>query len=57
MPRFLMDNEPHLYAYYDEPEMLKDIAQFMVDVYKKQLESIFKIVTPSLVFLRKNWNA
>lgn len=54
MPRFLMDNEPHLYAYYDEPEMLKDIAQFMVDVYKKQLESIFKIVTPSLVFFEED---
>ena len=54
MPRFLMDNEPHLYAYYDEPEMLKDIAQFMVDVYKEQLESIFKIVTPSLVFFEED---
>lgn len=54
MPRFLMDNEPHLYAYYDEPELLKDIAQFMVDVYKEQLNEIFKIVTPSLVFFEED---
>lgn len=54
MPRFLLDNEPHLYAYYDEPDMLKDIAQFMVDVYKEQLGEIFKIITPSLVFFEED---
>ncbi len=53
-PRFLMDNEASLYAYYDYPEMLKDIAQYMVDVYKEQLEEIFKIVTPSLVFFEED---
>ena len=53
-PRFLMDNELSLFAYYDHPEMMKDIAQFMVDVYKEQLEEIFKIVTPSLVFFEED---
>lgn len=53
-PRFLMDNELSLFAYYDYPEMLKDIAQFMVDVYKEQLEKIFRIVTPSLVFFEED---
>ncbi len=53
-PRFLMDNELSLFAYYDYPEMMKDIAQFMVDVYKEQLEKIFQIVTPSLVFFEED---
>ena len=53
-PRFLMDNEPQLYAYYEEPELLHDIAQFQADVYKEQLAKLFKIVTPSLVFFEED---
>jgi len=53
-PRFLLGDEEHLMGYYDYPEMLKDIAQFTVDIYKEQFEKIFKIVTPSLIFFEED---
>ena len=53
-PRFLLDNEEQLYAYYEQPELLKDICQFQTDVYKEQLAKILKILTPSTIFFEED---
>lgn len=53
-PRFLMDNEEQLYAYYEDPDLLHNIAQFQADVYKEQLEKLLKIVVPSVVFFEED---
>lgn len=53
-PRDLFGIEEHLFAYYDYPELLKEIARFQLDVYKEQLDKILKIVTPSLVFFEED---
>ena len=55
-PRDLFGIEDHLYAYYDYPEVLKDIARFQLDVYKEQLDGILKILTPSLVFFEEDFS-
>ena len=55
-PRDLFGIEEHLYAYYDYPEVLKDIARFQLDVYKEQLDGILKILTPSLVFFEEDFS-
>ena len=53
-PRFLLDNEEQLYAYYEDEDLLHDIAQFEADVYKDQLDKILDIVTPSIVFFEED---
>ncbi len=53
-PRFLLDNEEQLYAYYEQPELLKDICQFQADVYREQLAKILQIVTPSTIFFEED---
>ncbi len=53
-PRFLLDNEEHLIAYFDDPDMLKDMARFTVDTYKEHLDGILKIAKPSLVFFEED---
>lgn len=53
-PRFLLDNEEQLYAYYDQPELLHDICQFQADVYKDQLSRLLKIVSPSIIFFEED---
>lgn len=55
-PRDLFGIEDHLYAYYDYPEVLKDIARFQLDVYKEQLDGILNILTPSLVFFEEDFS-
>lgn len=53
-PRDLFGVEDHLIAYYDYPELLKEISSFQVKVYKEQLSRIFDIITPSLVFFEED---
>lgn len=53
-PRDLFGIEDHLMAYYDYPDLLKDISRFQLDVYKQQLEQILEILTPSLVFFEED---
>lgn len=55
-PRDLFGIEEHLVAYYDYPELLKDIARFQLDVYKEQLEGILEITKPSLVFFEEDFS-
>lgn len=53
-PRDLFGIAEHMMAYYDYPELLKDISRFQLDVYKQQLDGILKIVQPSTVFFEED---
>lgn len=52
--RDLMDNEPMLYAWYDYPEMIRDIHRFQLDIYKEQMDKILKIVKPGVLFFEED---
>lgn len=53
-PRTLLGIENHLYAFYDEPELLKEINQFTVDLYKRYLGKIFDIIQPEVLLLEED---
>ncbi len=52
--RDLMDNEPMLYAWYDYPDMIRDIHRFQLDLYKEQMDKILKIVKPGVLFFEED---
>jgi hypothetical protein len=52
--RDLFGVEPHLYAFYDYPEILKDINRFQLDLYKEQMDKILKIITPTVLFFEED---
>lgn len=49
-PRDLLGIEEHLMAYYDYPQLLREINRFQLDVYKEHLDGILNIVQPSTIF-------
>ncbi len=51
IPRDLMGIENHLYAFYDEPELIHDISQFILDVYLKYLTKVTAIIKPEVLLL------
>ena len=53
-PRDLLGVEDHLVAYYDYPEMLQDIGDYVLEFYKEQLSWLFEILTPSLIFFEED---
>jgi len=45
-PRTLFGIEGHLYAFYDEPELMMRINRDLCDFYKRCLEMVFKHIRP-----------
>ncbi len=45
-PRTLFGIENHLFAFYDEPELMKEINSDLTEYYKKILEVIYSVLTP-----------
>ncbi|VBB05763.1 uroporphyrinogen decarboxylase (uro-d) [Lucifera butyrica] len=53
-PRTLLGIEPHLMAFYDYPEMLHDINEFVLKVYMEKLDKILDIISPNVVFFEED---
>lgn len=45
-PRTLFGIENHLYAFYDYPELMKEINQDLCTFYKKVLDVVYSVFTP-----------
>lgn len=54
--RELMGVEEHLVTYLLEPDLIKEINRFQLDVYLKQLDGILKIITPSTMFFEEDYS-
>ena len=48
-PRSLFGIEPHLYAFYDYPELMTEITKDLYDFNMKFLKELFKIIKPDFV--------
>lgn len=48
-PRTLLGIENHLYAFYDEPELLHTINRDLCDFYKRLLPVVYEHVTPAFM--------
>ena len=53
-PRDLFGIEEHMLAFYDEPELLHEINQFIVDTYIHYLDKIFDIIKPEVILLEED---
>lgn len=54
--RDLMGVEEHLVNYMLEPDLIKDINRFQLDVYKRQLDGILKIIRPGTLFFEEDYS-
>lgn len=48
-PRTLLGIEPHLYAFYDEPELLHRICKDLTAYYVRVLDSVFSYFSPDFM--------
>ena len=53
-PRELLGFEPVLYAFYDEPELLHDINDFICKVYKEKAMKVFAFIQPDVVYFNED---
>jgi len=53
-PRMLLGIEEHMMAFYDYPEMLHDINEFVLQVYIDKLDKIFDIIPPNVAFMEED---
>ena len=54
LSRMLMGIEEQMYAFYDMPEVLHDMNQFAVDIYKEYLDKVFDIIQPEVLLLEED---
>ena len=54
--RDLMGVEEHLVTYMLEPDLIKDINRFQLDIYKEQLDGILKIIRPGTLFFEEDYS-
>ena len=52
--RELMGDEEHLYAFYDYPEMLHDMAEYMCRVYETKLMTLINLLQPDIVYIMED---
>ena len=53
-PRELLGIEPHMYAFYDEPELLHDIGDYILDVYMRYLPRVLDLAQPDIVYMMED---
>lgn len=53
-PRELLGVEPHLYAFYDEPELLHSICEYMLDVYMNELVAAVDLLHPDILCIMED---
>ncbi|OUP85816.1 hypothetical protein B5F07_03900 [Lachnoclostridium sp. An169] len=54
VPRELLGIEPHMYAFYDEPELLHDIEEYIFKVYSTKLMRVIEMLQPDVVYFMED---
>lgn len=54
VPRELMGIEPHLYAFYDKPELLHAINAYTLNVYADKLTKVIELIQPDVVYIMED---
>jgi hypothetical protein len=53
-PRMLLGIEGQMLSYYDFPGLMRDINEFVLQVYRDQMDRIFDIFKPNVVFFEED---
>lgn len=54
VPRELMGIEAHLYGFYDEPELIHDINEYILEVYSTKLLKVIELIEPDVVYIMED---
>lgn len=54
MPRSMFGIEPHMFAFYDHPELMHDMNEFMLDYYLKWLDKILDYVPADVLYIMED---
>lgn len=54
VPRELMGIEAHLYAFYDKPELIHDINEYILQVYTTKVIKVVDLLQPDVVYLMED---
>lgn len=54
VPRELMGIEAHMYAFYDEPELLHAINDYILEIYQTKLLKVIDLVQPDVVYFMED---
>lgn len=53
-PRELMGIEPHMFAFYDYPELLHDINEYILKIYLEKLTKVLEIIPADVVYIMED---
>lgn len=54
VPREIMGIEAHLYGFYDEPELLHDINEYIYKVYSTKVMRIVEMLQPDVIYFMED---
>ncbi|MDI9505803.1 MAG: hypothetical protein GX246_09670 [Clostridiales bacterium] len=54
VPRELLGIEAHMFAFYEEPELLHDICEYILWVYSTKLLQVLDIVQPDVIYMMED---
>jgi len=54
VPRELLGIEQHMYAFYDYPELLHDMCEYILKVYSTKLIKVIEIIQPDVVYFMED---
>ena len=53
-PRELMGDEEELLAFYDEPELLHDMNEYILKIYQTKLMKVIRMIQPDVVYFMED---
>lgn len=54
VPRELLGDEEQMYAFYDESEMLHDMAEYICKIYETKLMRVVKLLKPDVIYIMED---
>ena len=54
VPRDLLGIEAHMYAFYDEPELLHAINDYILEIYRTKLLKVIDLVQPDVIYFMED---
>ena len=54
VPRELLGDEAHMFAFYEEPELLHDMCDYILKVYQTKLMRVIRLLQPDVVYFMED---
>ena len=54
VPRELLGDEEYMYAFYEDPEMLHDMAEYICKVYETKLMRVVRMLQPDVIYFMED---